>query len=150
MSAGINDTNVKSVSFVCYTISTNYDLLNSEEKKRLFIINIVIAVVNFLINSLMIYAITVTKQYKIQSIKLSLYLSISDLFTSLITQPIANYQLMYGNKKQNCAIMIAFQLAEWVFPQLSVNIVSLIMFDRYVHIRYLSRYSEMMTPKEYQ
>ena len=145
ISNGTNNTRVP--HFICYTMSDNYNLLSREEKERLFHINFFIALFNFIINAFMIYAIIQTKQNRIQSIKMSLYLSISDLLTSLITQPIFNFQMGIG-KSHGCVWMLIFQLLEWLFPQFSFNILSLIMLDRFMNIKYLTRYSEVMTPRK--
>ena len=145
ISNGVNNTHVP--RFICYTMSDNYYLLSRKEKERLFDINFFIALFNSIINAVMVSTIIKRKQYRIQSIKMSLYLSISDLLTALITQPIFNYQMRIG-KNHNCVRMVLFQLFEWLFPQFSFNILTLIILDRFMHIKYLTRYADVMTPRK--
>ena len=132
---------------VCLHVGNNYDLLNAVEKKRLSSINLVIAAVSFITNSYMIFSIINKKQYRIQSIKLSLFLSTFDLLASLVSQPLFTYHMMASYTKLPCLKLCFIQTGEIIFQQMSGNMLGLMVYDRYMHIKYLSRYKEKMTPK---
>ena len=142
-----NVSNITEQSYICTTLADNYNLLNRREKDILLYVNLVIAIINLFANTLTIYAITITKQYKIQSIKLTLFLSISDLFIALVSQPLFAYQ-MTNNAITGCLNLIYVQIGETLFPQLSANILGLLIFDRFIRIKYFTRYPELMTTKK--
>ena len=107
----------------------------------------IIAFINLFANTLTIYAITITKQYKTQSIKLTLFLSSSDLFITLVSHTLFSYQ-MTNNTITGCLNLIYVQIGEMLFPQFSGNILGLLIFDRFIRIKYLTRYFELMTTKK--
>ena len=141
-----NVSNITEKSYFCTTLADNYNLLNRRQKDILIYANVVIAIMNLFANTLTIYAITITKQYKIQSIKLTLFLSISDLFIALVSQPLFAYQ-MTNNAINGCLNLIYVQTGIAFFPQFSAIILGLLIFDRFVRIKYLTRYYELMTSK---
>ena len=126
-------TNITEQSYICTTLSDNYKLLNRREKDFLIYVNMVTALINLFANTLTIYAITKTKQYKTQSIKLTLFLSISDVFTALVSQTLFAYQMT--NTITDCLNSIYVQIGETLFPQLSINILGLLIFDRFIRIK---------------
>ena len=141
-----NVSNITEQSYICTMLADKYNLLNRREKDMLLCANLVIAFINLFANTLTIYAITITKQYKTQSIKLTLFLSISDLLTALVSQPLFAYQ-MTNNTITGCLNLIYIQIGVTFFPQFSANILGLLIFDRFIRIKYLTRYSELMTTK---
>ena len=59
-----NVSNITEQSYFCTTLADNYILLNRRQKDILLYVNVVIAIMNLFANTLTIYAITITKQYK--------------------------------------------------------------------------------------
>ena len=141
-----NVSNVTKQSYICETLAGKYNLLNRREKDILLYVNLVIAINNLFANTLTIYAITITKQYRTQSIKLTLFLSISDLLTALVSQPLFAYQ-MTNTTFTACLNLIYVQIGVTFFPKVSANMLGLLIFDRFIRIKYLTRYSELMTTK---
>ena len=142
-----NVSNVTNQSYICETLAGKYNLLNRREKDILLYVNLVIAINNLFANTLTIYAITITKQYRTQSIKLTLFLSISDLLTALVSQPLFAYQ-MTNTTFTACLNLIYVQIGATFFPKVSANMLGLLIFDRFIRIKYLTRYSELMTTKK--
>ena len=152
MNHSYNDTNRNATNFTmsfqrCYTIADSYHLLTALEKRRLCFITMLIIGINFVINTLMIFTIICRKQYKRQSIKLYLCLSIIDLFTTLGSQPLFTYQLMRSYQELNCLKLTLVQTSQTIFLQMSINMLALIVYDQYMFIKHLSRYAEIVTPK---
>ena len=54
---------------------------------------------------------------------------------------------MTNNAITGCLNLIYVQIGLSFFPQFSANILGLFIFDRFVRIKYLTRYSELMTSK---
>ena len=142
-----NVSNITEQSYFCPTLPDNYKLLKRREKHILLYVNLVIAIINLFANTLTIYAITITKQYRTQSIKVTLFLSISDLFIALVSQTLFAYQ-MTNNAITGCLNLIYVQIGETLFPQFSANILGLLIFDRFIRIKYPTRYSVLMTIKK--
>ena len=109
-----NVSNIREQSYICTTVADNYKLLNQREKDFLLYVNLVIAFINLFANTLTIYAIIKTKQYKTQSIKLTLFLSISDVFTALVSQTLFAYQMT--NTITDCLNRYMYRLVKRYFP----------------------------------
>ena len=139
-----NVSNITEQSYICTTLPDNYNLLNRREKIFLLYVNLVIGFINLFANTLTIYAITITRQYRTQSIKLTLFLSISDLFIALVSQTLFAYQ-MTNHTITGCLNLMFVQIGETLFINFSANTLGLLIFDRFIRIKYPTRYSELIT-----
>ena len=108
--------------------------------------NCVVAILNFTLNSLVIFMIIKTKQYHNKSVLLVLILSCSDVITALISQPLIVYML-YVKSFYNisCNLSITLQFIFFFSPYFSVFTIAFIVYDRYLRITYLNKYDKYMT-----
>ena len=112
----------------------------------LLVFDCMIAILNLTSNLLVIYLIFKTKQYRNSSVKLILMLSISDMLTASISQPLFVYFLYYNFLP--CRVTIFLQFVFFFFPYFSVYVIAFIVYDRYARITYLSRYHLLMSRRK--
>lgn len=114
----------------------------------LVMVNVLVAFVNIFSNALVILIIVKTRQYKNQSLKLTLLLSAADLCTALISQPLQVY-FLYDKHSNSCTLKLGLQVFFYFFPYFSVFTIAFIVYDRFVRITYLNKYEQYMTKKRF-
>jgi 7 transmembrane receptor (rhodopsin family). len=113
----------------------------------LLLLNGIIAILNFTLNLVVVYMIFKTRQYRNNSIKLFLVLSLSDIMTAIVSQPFIVY-LLYGNTL-SCGVSIFLQYLCFFFPYFSVFMIAFIVYDRFLRITYLNKYKLYMTHNKF-
>ena len=123
---------------------------NNTQDIILLLLNAVIAILNLLLNSFVIYVIIKTRQYKNRSVILVLILSCSDVITATVCQPLIVY-LLYVKSfySLSCSLSIIVQYVFYFSPYFSVFTIAFIVYDRYVRITYLHNYDKFMTKKKF-
>ena len=108
--------------------------------------NVLIGVLNIIGNVILIWGLRKTRQTKTISFQFIVFMSASDLITGIIS-PIC-MTLLSTEPYQNCCWMkLAVQAALATCNYFSAVMVLLIAFDRYLHMKYLERYSVKFTKR---
>ncbi|XP_057289793.1 melatonin receptor type 1C-like [Hydractinia symbiolongicarpus] len=128
----------------CETTYSGKSYLNNGQIISLITLNVIVMILNLIFNSAVIYGLVATKQLKNYSLKLILYLSINDCCLALITQTLFTVMLA---KFEDCDFETIVQFFAIFFTHISAYIIALIGFDRYIHMRYLNRYAQVITNK---
>ncbi|XP_057290290.1 uncharacterized protein LOC130612979 [Hydractinia symbiolongicarpus] len=129
----------------CETTYSGKSYLNNEQIISLITLNVTVMILNLIFNSAVIYGLIATKQVKNYSLKLILYLSINDCCLALITQTLFTVMLVKFEDKSHCDFETIVQFFAIFFTHISAYIIALIGFDRYIHMRYLNRYAQVIT-----
>ncbi|XP_057290019.1 G-protein coupled receptor 176-like [Hydractinia symbiolongicarpus] len=129
----------------CETTYSGKSYLNNGQIISLITLNVTVMILNLIFNSAVIYGLIATKQLKNYSLKLILYLSINDCCLALITQTLFTVMLAKFEDKSHCDFETIVQFFAIFFTHISAYIIALIGFDRYIHMRYLNRYAQVMT-----
>ena len=108
----------------------------------------VVGILGMVINSIVILFIVVTKQLRIQSIRLLMYLSCGDIFTSFVT-----FMRVFGTIsgfKPTCTLMAAYYFFRLLSGYMTIYLYALTGLDRYLRIKYLEEYSNVFTKKRFK
>ena len=128
----------------CATSYAGKVYMSSGQIDFLVTYDIITSILNFILNSLVIAILYLTKQTGNPSLKLILLLSISDCCLAVIVQPLFAAMLLEYPSTQNCVFEMVMQFLGIFFTHTSAYIIALIGFDRYARVKYLTRYSEVM------
>ena len=131
----------------CRTLFEKLHLLSDAQLNTLLGTNIVFAILNVIVNGLSIWLIVVTKQYTNMSLRLTLYMSISDLGVAAISQQMMTYFLVNAHSNISCEVQVFCQYLLYLFPHLTGFFVGLVALDRYCRVKYTNKYPEVMTFK---
>ena len=143
----MNSTTMEpSIAVACLPVHDNIPLLSTNIRRILAAMHIFIMSAGTPANVFVTYLIYTTKQYKNQSTRLIMYLSIVDIFgTSIINGVPAFYMISYY-EAFSCFSLLTMD----TFVNSSISITYMmtvgIAFDRMMKIRYLNEYSSKMTP----
>ena len=105
---------------------------------------------NFVANGLVILALILSKQTGNPSLKLIFLLSISDCCLAVVVQSLFAVMMFKYPHTQNCAFEMVTQFFGIFFTHTSGYIIALIGFDRYARVKFLTKYSNIMTSKRIQ
>ena len=108
--------------------------------------NLFVLFLNMAGNALLVYALKKTGQTGRISIKLIVYMSISDFITGVIGISLRTL-LLWGKFQQHCSFIDVIQMATNVTSMFSILMVGAIALDRYFHMSYLERYPVIMNNK---
>lgn len=75
------------------------------------------------------------------------YMSFTDCCVALFVQPVYAIIIVLYFDKSYCTLEMIFQFLTVLFSHASVCTIVAIGFDRYARIRYLNRYTEVVTKK---
>ena len=145
--AGYNNTSVHFLTktTTCSTLYSGRCHLSTQQIWILIVINIVVSLLNLASNSFVVYKIISQNQVKHISMRLILYLSISDCFLAMVTQPIFLVLLLKPSHPLTCSTDIALQFVVVVSMRVSGYIIPLIGFDRYCRMKFWNRYTEFVS-----
>ena len=129
----------------CQTIFPNRLQSSTDVLTTVNVLNIVIAVVNIGSNAWLIYAVKKTRQHNRTSTKFVRVLAFADLLIGIIYQPLVA-AVISAYASINCTFELTVQFFGYVIMQYSAFMVSIVALDRYIHMKYLNRYSTLMTP----
>lgn len=109
--------------------------------------NVILTVLNIGVNIFLIYALSSTKQLKKISCRLIMYLSLSDICVGLLVQNPVTVLLTLFKKNSNCPLELTGQSTSYIFPQISGVMIMIIAIDRWLHMKFLNRYSSLMNKR---
>ncbi|XP_057302650.1 5-hydroxytryptamine receptor 1B-like [Hydractinia symbiolongicarpus] len=137
----------KNMNITCNTAYVGLPSLKEEHVILLIILNITIMTANILTNLFVIYSLVRTNQIRNHSIKLILYLSISDLLLAIIVQPFTTLVLFQTIHTRNCNVESIAESFSAFFSHTSAYITATIGLDRYVRVRFLNNFSKVLTKR---
>ena len=130
-------------SHVCESLYSGKIFLNDIHVIVLIGFNIFVMALNVASNSAVIYILVSRKLLHNVSMRLILYLSVSDCVIATITQPLFILMLAKFSIHKNCTFDMIAQFIFVFTKHLSGYIIAVIAGDRYCKMRYLNRYFEV-------
>ncbi len=103
--------------------------------------NIILAILNPIVNIVLIYALKATDQLRSISCRLIACLSVSDICIAVILQNLLSITVIAFKDEQNCVLELSGQFFAFIFPQISGVMMLIIALDRWLHMKYLSKYA---------
>lgn len=131
----------------CRTLFFNMYMLSDKSLNVLLAVNLLVTAFNLIVNGLLIYIMKVTRQYLNSSLRLTMYMSISDFFVALISQQMMTYYLLKAHSTMSCQRQVLCQYILYLFPHATGFFVGIVALDRYIRVKYTNRYNEVMTFK---
>ena len=120
------------------------------DNQRYFLVtfDLLVLILNFIANSGVIIALVMAKFMRNTSLILLFLLSISDIFLALITQTL--FAILIGGYADQtyCTFEMIVQFFAIFLTHTSGYTIACIGFDRYARMRYLNRYSLVVTRKK--
>ena len=133
----------------CFNVYTTRSHMT--DAQRLFLIVYTLAingVLNFILNSLVLSSLIISKQLKTHSMRLIAYISSSDICISITTPSIMVVLLIYYKDKPHCTLEVTAQFVNIFFGHLTAFFVALIAYDRYASVKYLNEYRMKMSKRK--
>lgn len=129
----------------CETLYSGKQYLTYTNISILQIVNLLLMAFTIVANSIVIYLLVSRNLFqKNLSMRLILYLSISDCFIAIFTHPLFIMMLARYSLHFNCTFDKAAQFVIVMSKHISGYIIALIGLDRYCKMKYLNRYSEVV------
>ena len=122
-----------------YALETPTDLI-----MFIRVYNMVVAMLNIIGNTLLIWGLFKTGQYRSMSFYFIIIMSTSDLISGIYCLTILSLATWEAYNKI-CWMRIATQVILSTSNYISVIMIALIAVDRYLHVRYLERYPLVVT-----
>lgn len=132
---------------VCRTLFEKLHLLSDGQINTLLGTNIFVSILNAVINFIVVWLIVVTKQYTNTSLRLTMYMCISDMFVGAISQQMLTLFIVQAGTSISCEIQVLCQYILYLFPHLTGFFVGLVALDRYCRVKYTHKYPDVMTFK---
>eukprot|EP00111_Clytia_hemisphaerica_P009851 TCONS_00028877-protein len=139
----LNNTTVEE----CMTSYSGRVYMSSDQINFLIAYDIATGFFNFLANGLVIFALVLSKQTGNPSLKLIFLLSVSDCCLAVVVQSLFAVMMFKFPHTQNCTFEMMTQFFGIFFTHTSGYIIALIGFDRYARVKFLTKYSNIMTSK---
>lgn len=133
-----------SVNKSCESLYDGKQYLTVTHKYILVSFNTVVMLLNIVANSTVIHVLLKKKLLGNLSMRLILYLGISDCCVALIAQPVYNVMLIEYSSTVDCTFDTIAQFITILLMHVSGYIIILIGYDRYCRMKYLNRYSEVI------
>ena len=131
--------------FKCLPVQDKIPLLSTRIRQTLAAIHISIMCVDAFANTVVTYLIYHTEQYRNQSTRLVMYLSITDIFGAFIINGASmTYMLFY--EYLSCAFLMIIHSLMNGTMSLTYMLIFGISIDRMLKVRFLSNYSMAFTP----
>ena len=108
--------------------------------------NTVLCLLIIATNSILIHAIRRLGKLKIVSFQFILYLSISDLFVGIVQLPL-QFSIVSPQPESIDTKTLCSQFAIYFVSQMSAGMTIILAIDRYIHMKYLSRWNEIVTKR---
>lgn len=131
---------------ICLTSYTGKQFLPKDFRDSLIVIMLITMVLNIFLNAACIYSLVATKQLHNLSLKLILYLCISDFCLALFGQSVFTAMLSRSAEPEQCDMETIVEFVVYFFCHTSAYIIVIIGYDRYFRLKYLNRYSEFVRP----
>ena len=107
-------------------------------------IDVILTILNIFVNVVLIYALKAKDQLKSVSYRLIAFLSFSDICFGLMLQALVWIHLGVLRDIESCALKLSAQFLTYAFSQISVFMFLIIAFDRWLHMKYLNKYTALM------
>ena len=121
-------------------------MASEEELRRQFAVGfLLISIWNITINTFLIFALRRLKKLKSLSYKLMLCMTISDFGTSVSSFMEQILMLSLNQNMGGLQMKLFFRYVTYFFGQFSGFATIIIAFDRYVHMKFLTNYNNIMT-----
>ena len=136
-------------TLACFPV---FDAINFAKPATRFTLSCIfglVCIVSVCINSLVVYSIYKTKQWKNQSTFLVLVASMCDVLSSLTSDIGSAVYIMLVNEIQCKVKLIMFAISN-VFVCGAAYCFCLISIDRFFRVKYLQSYPDVMTPLRYR
>lgn len=138
------NNSANNLTLICESYYYGKFVLKDTQKYILFILDVVIMLLNVSFNSAVIYALISTHQLINISMKLILYLSISDFCIGVFIQPLFLAMLtdiFFKYENFDCHMDKAVYIVAVFLQHISGYIIALLGYDRYLRMKYLTQYS---------
>ena len=133
-------------NMTCYEEEMHVTFLSDQEKNCVIILNTIFTTCNFVLNMFLCICIYLTNQCKNQAAMLSFILSLSFCSFAICHQAALPMIVLMGNGL-SCTARGILLFIPRVFFICVFPIITLICVDRYIRIRYIMRYSSILTVK---
>lgn len=131
----------------CRTLFEKLHLLSNTALNVLLATNITVSIVNIAVNMVLIALMRATKQYTNLSLRLTMYMSISDFFVGLFSQQMLTYFIINAHSELSCEMQVMLQYFLYIFPHITGFFVGIVALDRFMRVKYTNKYSDLMTLK---
>ncbi len=128
----------------CQTVYPSRKSFSGSMLAVLLTCNVILTLLNIIVNVFLIYALKVTNQLRNISCTLIAYLCMSDICVGLVLQNLVSVLLGAFKKNINCAADLSGQFLSYIFPQISGVMIMIIALDRWLHMKFLNKYSTLM------
>lgn len=139
--ANLSSSNV--TNYLCFYGAFDKNKLNGTQLNILLAFNIILITFTVVVNALIVVAIKKTNQARNIAIKLFCYLFTWQLFSALLLNPICIVQLI----SDTCWISKLGHLRSMTCDFISIGLMILIGFDRYIRIKYPLQHKYMITKR---
>ena len=130
----------------CIAFISSINILSQNVLIALRFFNSCIAVLNIIGNAFLIFALKRTGQTSTLSLQLVIVMSLSDLITGVTALSLTNI-LLLREYDSSCFLKSLTQFIHMVLVSFSFGTVFVIALDRYLHMKYLHRYSMVMSKR---
>ena len=130
-------------SLNCFSRIIDYSKFTSKQLTYLALTNMAIMLVNVIANGLVIYVLIKTRQISNVTCKLVFLLSMTDLLISGVAQPLYTLELYFSS----CSVNTASVFASVFLAHLSGYTIAIIGIDRYIRIKYYSKFKAIWTTR---
>ena len=131
--------NITTWNTTCESMNSGRKYLSSPQSNVLIAFNTVIMMLSLFANLSVVYSITATNQIRIVSMRLILYLSISDCCLAVIFQPLFVVMLTVYSDSSNCTFEYTLQFIHISVAHIPAYIIFVITFERLFRMRNLKR-----------
>ncbi len=109
------------------------------------IINTLVSISNVTVNSVLIHALIKLKKLNSLSFKFILYLSISDVLLGIQHSIFAAMTLVITDENRFKVFKLCEQFLVLANAMFSINMIVIITVDRFIHMKYLTKYRSLIT-----
>ena len=129
----------------CLSTYSGRIYMTDYQRYILVTIDVIVMILNFTANSGVVIALLMTKFLRNTSLILLFLLSVSDISLALITQTLFAVLISGYSDQSYCTFEMIVQFFAIFLTHTSGYIIACIGFDRYARMRYLNRYSLVVT-----
>ena len=135
------------VTLTCLSTCSGKVYMTNYQRYILVTIDVIVMILNFVANSGAIIVLFMTKFVRNTSLILMFFLSISDICLALITQTIFAILIGKYSDQSYCMFEVIVQFFAIFFTHTSGYTIACIGFDRFARMRFLNRYSLVVTKR---
>ena len=132
----------------CHSIFDNIVYLPMSQRYIISSVYILLAIINMTINSFAIYVNIKTEQWKNQSTRLFLYISMAEIMSAIFGNTAQVFYILI-TKHISCGHRCLLRTFVHVFGYISIYMVMFCAVDRYFRVTLLIWYKEKVTPQKF-